>query len=242
MSGPTPIARLRSLVGWFPRRFADPARPRIFQIGFIRCGTDSICVFFRRNGYRAAHWRKGKLAEGMELARLRGEPLLTWVEDYDVYTDMERVTLRRRFRGRILRWLLEELGVDELREPVYAFKYFRLLDRQYPGSKFILNVRDVDNWIASRLRFEAADGRPYRFCVHGEHAHGTEAELADCWRREWNEHTADVRDHFAGRPDDLLVFDVEKDDPGRLADFFARSGHRLDPGLWPWMNRTARVG
>lgn len=232
------FARLRALVGTLPRRFADPVRPRIFQIGFNRCGTDSICVFFRRNGYRAAHWRKGRLAEGMELARLEDRPLLTHVADFDVYTDMERVTLRRRRRGPVVRRLLDRLGAERLETPIYAFKHFRLLDRQYPGSRFILNVRDVDNWIASRLRFEAADGGAYRFCVHGERAHESEAALADCWRREWHEHVGDVRSWFAGRPDDLLVFDVEADPPEKMARFFGRAGHELDPRLWPWKNRT----
>lgn len=232
------VAAIRSLLGRRPRRFADPRRPRVFQIGFNRCGTDSICTFFRRNGHRAAHWRRGRIAEAMELARLEGRPLLTWAADFDVYTDMERVALRRRTAGPVLRHLRRKLGVERLEKPIYAFKHFRLLDRQYPGSRFILNVRDVDRWIASRLRFEAADGGLYRFCVHGEHAHDSEAALTDCWRREWDEHLADVSAYFADRPRDLLVFDVETDLPEKMVRFFERAGYGLDPRLWPWKNRT----
>lgn len=216
---------------------ADPDRPRIFQIGFNRCGTDSLAVFFRRNGYRAAHWNKGRLAEGMELARLEGEPLLRYVGNYDVYTDMERVAHRRVLKGSVLRRLLSILEVDRIERPIYAFKYFRRLDRQYPGSKFILNVREVDRWIDSRMRFEAADGGRYRFCVHGEEAHADRAALAECWRHEWHEHLADVRGYFQGRDDDLLVFHIEEDPVEKLVRFFARADHDLDPDLWPWMNR-----
>ena len=32
-----------------------------------------------------------------------------------------------------------------------AKDYYKLLDIQYPRSKFILNIRDVDNWILSRI-------------------------------------------------------------------------------------------
>lgn len=221
-----------------PFQLRDPLRPRIFQIGFNRCGTDSLCTFFKRNGYRAVHWAKGKLAEGMELARLEGEPLLHYVGRWDVYTDMERVSHRRIFRGRVLRRLLRLEGVAELKRPIHAFRYFRTLDRQYPGSKFILNVRDVDLWIRSRLRFQGADGKPYRFCRHGHRAHRSEEELTDCWRDHWEAHTRDVREYFQGRPGDLLVFHIERDPIDKLVSFFGAAGHPLASRHWPWRNRT----
>lgn len=220
----------------------DPGRPRVFQIGFNRCGTKSIAVFFHRNGYRAAHWQKGVLAAGMEVARRRGEPLLRHVAGFDVYTDMERVAQRRAIPHGLERRLDELQTPDERRRPVYAFKHFRQLDRQYPGSKFVLNVRDVDRWVESRLRFEADDGGDYRFCVHGERAHPDEEALAACWRSEWRRHLRDVRSYFAGRDDDLLVFDIDEDAPTEFARFFEGTRWTVDPGLWPWANRSRPAG
>lgn len=221
--------------------FKDPRRPRIFQIGFNRCGTKTLSTFFRKNGYRAVHWADGKLAEGMELARLEGKPLLHYVGHWDVYTDMERVAHRRWFKGRVLRRLLRRKGTDELETPIYAYRYFRTLDRQYPGSTFILNVRDPDLWVRSRLRFEADDGGDYRFCEHGERAHENQAALVACWKEHWHEHVRDVKEHFEGRPDDLLVFHIEDDPVEKLVAFFERAGHDLDPAHWGWRNRTRPV-
>lgn len=218
--------------------FQDETRPRVFQIGFNRCGTKTIAIFFHRNGYRAAHWQKGKLAAGIELARREGKPLLHYVGGFDVYTDMERVAQRRTIPFRVERELRRRRSAEERERPIYAFKFFRSLDRQYPGSKFILNVRNVDDWIQSRLRFGGDDGRGYRFCVHGERVHRDAEALAACWREEWETQVRDVREHFAGRPDDLLIFDIDEDDPERFGRFFAGTRWELDPSLWPWTNRT----
>lgn len=220
------------------RSAPEPGRPRIFQIGFNRCGTKSLCTFFRHNGYRAVHWKNGKLAEGIELARLRGEPLLRYVGRWDVYTDMERVAHRRFFKGRVLRRLLRHRGRDRLEKPIYAFRYFRDLDRQYPGSKFILNIRGVDRWVESRLRFEADDGGEYRFCRHGDRAHPERASLVACWKEHWRTHLSEVREYFRGRRDDLLVFHIENDPVEKLVRFFERAGHDLDPRHWTRENRT----
>ncbi|HSR42199.1 MAG TPA: sulfotransferase [Longimicrobiales bacterium] len=222
----------------------DRTRPRVFQIGFNRCGTKSLWSFFRRNGYRAAHWKKGKLAEGIELARLQGERLLRHVGDWDVYTDMERVAHRRLIKGRVLRRLLRLKDRNRLEKPIYAFQQFRALDRHYPGSKFILNIRCVDRWVESRLRFEADDGGAYRFCRHGDRAHDDRESLVACWKRHWASHVAEVREYFRGRSDDLLIFHIESDPIEKLVRFFARAGHELDPRHWTRENgtRPAEVG
>lgn len=219
----------------------DPRRPRIFQIGFNRCATKSLSTFFRRNGYRAVHWARGKLAEGIELARLEGRPLLHYVDRWTVYTDMERVAHRRVFRGRLLRRLLRLKGTDALERPIYAFRYFRTLDRQYPGSRFILNLRDVDRWVESRLRFEADDGGDYRFCRHGDRAHADEEALTACWRDHWRSHVRAVKAHFRGRPDDLLCFHIRNDPVEKLVSFMERAGWDVDARRWPWRNRTRPV-
>jgi len=213
---------------------------RIFQIGFNRCGTKSLAEYFLANGLRAAHWRKGKLAYGIELARREGRPLLDYVDGYQVYTDMERVDLgaqlARRFRPRLLRRLEPHLRGEERERPIYAFEYFRELDRQYPGARFILNLRDPDAWLESRWRFR--DGG-YRDCKCGARRHDSKVELFACWRAHWEAHVAAVKAHFADRPSDLLVFDIDRDSIAVLNRFFANLA--LDPTRWLWINRTRAV-
>jgi len=229
-------------VGWFSFG-RSRARPIVFQIGFNRCGTTSIVHFFRQNGYSAVHRRAGRLsragtlAAGMELARRQGKPLLTYAAVHDVYTDMEwrniSGVMSRRFPPRICKRLVASLGPGEQLKPIYAFKYFKLLDEQYPGSKFILNTRNVDKWIASRLRFQ--EGK-YRSCMHGEAFHTDEQELTACWREEWLDHHRDVQEHFGDRPADLLVFDIEQGDPDELVEFFSAYG--VDRRHWKKTNAS----
>jgi hypothetical protein len=219
-----------------PSRAAAP-RPRIFQVGFNRCGTKSLADFFERNGLSSVHWKGGALAAAIELARREGRPLLHYVDDYDVYTDMEMrdvpKVMSRLIKGRILRRLSKKLDPEKDRSPIYAFKYFRQLDDQYPRSKFILNTRDVDRWVASRLRFNNAT---YRSCIHGDNFHDNQSDLTNCWKEEWDAHHADVKAYFEGRPQDLLVFDIEKDGVDRLIGFFEST--RLDARHWSKLNAS----
>jgi hypothetical protein len=110
---------------------------------------------------------------------------------------------------------------------------FKVLDREYPGSKFILTTSaDVESWLQSRRRHVEAnrcnkeyDGPWYEVDEVG-------------WVEEWKAHHAAVLRHFANRPEDLLVFDV-------------RAGHgweRLSPFVgmpepsrrFPWLNSAGR--
>ena len=213
---------------------------RLFQIGFNRCGTMSLEKLFIANGYRAAHWRGGRLAAAIEVARRRGEPLLSRAGDYQVYTDMELrgiTALRKKwFPKRIFRQLVKELEVADVWTPIYAYKYFAQLDEQYPDSKFLLNTRDMTRWLESRFRFKD----DYRACIHGDEAHESATELAACWEADWHAHHAAVRRYFASRPDDLLVFNIEKDPIEALVEFVAPAP--LDPRHWQVHNASGGDG
>ena len=217
---------------------SDTSRPRIFQIGFNRCGTKSFTHFFEQNGLKAVHWRGGALAAGIEVARREGKPLLTYMDDYDVYLDMEKINvaaLAQKWMKKPIFYRLLHLVKDQSeRVPIYAARYFKELDAQYPGSKFILNTRDVDRWAASRLRFNE---QKYRSCRHGDHVHTTEEELVACWKEEWAEHHAEVLDYFKDRPKDLLVFNIEKDTVEKIIAFFEE--RNFDPQHWGRLNQTA---
>ena len=215
----------------------------IFQIGFNRCATSSFTHFFNSNGYQAAHWRAGKIAVGMELARLRDEPLLTYCKEFDVYTDMEKVNLWRlpklKWRYPIFWRYLHEVNYDVAeKSPIYAFKYFKKLDKQYPDSKFIFNTRNVDKWIESRLNLNRNndDRISYRSCRCGDNVHETEKALADCWYEEWHDHCEAVRSYFADKPNKLLTFHIEEDSVNKITDFF--SDISLDEKYWERKNPT----
>ena len=82
---------------------------------------------------------------------------------------------------------------------------YRYLDRRYPDSKFILTVRDPDQWIASACRHFGTQDTPMRAWIYGAgHPVGHE----QTYKRVFTEHNKAVRRHFSNRPDDLLVMNL----------------------------------
>lgn len=99
---------------------------------------------------------------------------------------------------------------------------FRRLDRDFVGSKFILQTRDMDEWIDSRLehirRLPHLRGRPADWVV---------SEAAICsWVRERNRYHSDVMQYFRPRPQDLLVVNYirDPDSAARVCAFLGRPG------------------
>ena len=181
-------------------RYVGTDVPRIFQIGFNRCGTTSLHLFFEQNGLRSIHWGRGSLAAGIEASRIEGKPLLTYVDGFQVYCDMEFMRedhAGKHISRRPFRRLYEALGQDRISKPIYAYTYFAELDRQYPGSRFILNTREVEGWIRSRRSFLDIG---YRFCSHGDGAHESQEGLEGCWRHHWKYHVSSVREYFSDKP------------------------------------------
>lgn len=83
---------------------------------------------------------------------------------------------------------------------------YETLDATFPGSRFILTVRDEQRWLRSMLRYFGAKDTPMRRWIYGLGApRGNEATYLARYRR----HNAEVREYFAER-DDLLVLDLER--------------------------------
>lgn len=159
---------------------------KVFCIGLNKTGTRSLHTALELLGLRSIHWggpvlqtavqRGPEIRAAIERALAEGRPLLEDIEEADAYSDIHALTVN-----------------------------FDVLDRQYPGSRFILTVRDVDEWVASRERHVHANLERQ---ARGEYE-GTFLEVApDAWRAEMIDHEARVRAYFADRPDDLLVLDV----------------------------------
>lgn len=89
--------------------------------------------------------------------------------------------------------------------------FFRELDAAYPGSKFILTVRDPEKWFASiEGHFGANEGEMQAF-VYGRDAAAPAGNKAR-YLETLQAHESAVRAYFASRPHDLLVMDLEAGD------------------------------
>jgi hypothetical protein len=163
---------------------------KIFCIGLSKTGTRSLHDALELLGYRSMHWggpdlatavlRGPQIRAAVERAVQEGRPLLDDIDDADAYSDI--------------------LALSE---------NFDLLDQQYPGSKFILTVRDMEEWLDSRRRHVETNVERR---ANGQYdGNFLEVDLAR-WTAERVRHEARVRAYFAGRPDDLLLMDISAGD------------------------------
>lgn len=89
--------------------------------------------------------------------------------------------------------------------------FYRELDWHYPGSKFILTVRDMDGWLQScRKQFTARQAEQQNEAHNRLFIDLYDTAVFDeaKFRAGYERFVAGVHHHFAGRPQDLLVLDV----------------------------------
>jgi len=186
--------------------------PRIFQIGFNKCGTTSLHRFFLDNGIRSLHWEGGQLAERIASRMSCNEDPVADYRDVVAFTDMIKLTN------------------DVLLEPYKSFQY---LHRWYPDAYFILNTRHVDDWIRSRVQ--------HGFLARYRSVLGLADDPAvrRYWRAEWYVHHGVVLEYFRARSARLLVYDIERDRPDAICRFLEPVA-ALDPSLFSRRNRTQR--
>jgi hypothetical protein len=177
---------------------------RVFGIGLNKTGTTSLHKALLRLGYNALHWGGPAVRQRVLRALSEGRPLLTYLPaDLEAFTDIEDLSHN-----------------------------FDLLDAQYPGSKFILTVRPLDDWLDSRRRHvENNQAKKARGAYSG-----TFLEIdVEGWTAEYRTHRARVERYFADRPDDLMVLDITANPGwGPLCRFL---GMPEPPEPFPWANR-----
>jgi len=166
--------------------------PKVFGIGISRTGTTSLSKALRRLGYDTIH-----------------APL----------------SIIKRMDGRIV---LNEEAVrryEALTDSTVAFMY-KELDAAFPGAQFVLTVRDVEKWLISMRRVRKV--RPIIRLIPKTHQLFSEAfgehylNDEEAMRAAFLRHTDEVRAHFKGR-DNLLVMDFAAGDGwGKLCRFLGR--------------------
>lgn len=141
--------------------------------------------------------------------------------------------------------------------PFSYFKTLEYLDKAYPGSKFILTVRDsADQWYNSITKFHAKkfgkDGRiptaddlqnatyiRKGFMYNTIKSHGTTEE--DPYNKQimcahYEKHNADVIEYFKDRPGDLLIINLS--DPTSYKRFVDFIGVDSPYTNFPYENKT----
>lgn len=161
---------------------------KVFGIGFHKTGTSSLHQALKILGYRAIH----------------GDPRFG-----PPYGDEGRSLIQQLQQGDYQLPTLEQYGA--FTDNPY-FSIWKELDRHYPGSKFILTIRDEADWLRSCVDYYRDKRiRPMRQWMFGENADPSSGEKAQqAWLEAYRRHNADITDHFKHRPDDLLVMNIIK--------------------------------
>tara|TARA_A100001015_G_scaffold156177_1_gene173334 strand:- start:481 stop:1038 length:558 start_codon:yes stop_codon:yes gene_type:complete len=167
---------------------------KIFIIGFNKTGTRTLHNYFSKNLIPSIHWDHGKLAKQIKYNHENGIKILTGYDQYTVFSDME----------------------DYINLNYAHVDYFKEFDKVYPESKFILNIRDVENWIKSRNNH---DKYTENLC---KKLNVTKEVLNQRWREDYYNHKKNVINYFSDKPNKLLIFDIEKDSVQNLNDFFPK--------------------
>ena len=168
---------------------------KVFQIGFPKCGTKSIAKFFSINGIRSISWKKKQ--DSIFYSNLKsGVHLFKGIENYSVFTDSE-----------------------------FIRNEFSLIDQIYPNSKFIYNIRPLNQWLNSRLNGKYAGGiqpidalynKTYReyYSITSDH------QFLELCKYEWLYHKSRIERYFVGKnATKLLIFDIENDSTKKIVDF-----------------------
>lgn len=144
----------------------------------------------------------------------------------------DRSTVRELSRGRVQLSILRECdGITD----ITTIPFYKQLDTEYPGSKFILTVRDMESWLGSieRLLTRESPDEEYERYQHRpevaafkqwlrETVYGSNDFDRDAMAHAYQAHRMDVEKYFEGRKD-LLVLDIVGGDPfSKLCDFLEK--------------------
>jgi len=168
---------------------------KVFCIGLNKSGTTSLHLAFQKLGLKSVHFKDdngNNIKDIIKNNSDNGYKLLNGIEHYDAYSDWNHPSTNILFKD---------------------------LDKQYPNSKFILNTRNLKDWLLSRenhvKRIKNLNELQKKYPKSPWYGIDINA-----WKVEYHEHHNNVFDYFKGRESDLLVFDVTKSDEwNKLCDF-----------------------
>jgi hypothetical protein len=160
---------------------------KIFCVGLNKTGTSSLHEAFKILGLKSVHEYTDSgqnIKDMLHENYLSGSDILKGLEAYDAYTDWDKMP--------------------------YNQVIFKEFVKQYPNSKFILNTRDIDGWLNSRVKHVKRNQL--------EKKNNPDADIkwldidVKAWEEEFKKHHEVVFEHFKNREEEMLVFDITKGD------------------------------
>lgn len=207
-------------------------KPKVFGIGKNKTGTTSLKAAMNELGYSAGNQREAE-------------------------------NLMHYWAKRDFKKLIRYCRTAEFFQDVpFSYPYtFIAMDQAFPGSKFILTIRDnPEQWYDSLVRFHSKKfgkngrlptkkdlqeatyiykGRPWEMKVLQGLTPEDDLYNKEILINEYKWHNKTVKDYFRHRPNDLLVLTVAKEGSYKKLAMFL--GIKTDKTSFPWRNKTSQV-
>jgi|6_EtaG_2_1085325.scaffolds.fasta_scaffold01717_8 hypothetical protein len=174
---------------------------KVFGVGMFKTGTKSLGQALQELGYKTSWWCWYVTPEGYswyptdEEIDMHMRDIVEYVKEFDAFCDAP--------------WM-------------YAYKQ---LDREFPGSKFILTVRDYNDIADSDKRQWLKGGSP-----------SENIPTAEKFISRAQQHEKSVLEYFKDRSDDLLVINICKGEGWeKLAPFLGKE--HAPVGVFPHANK-----
>jgi hypothetical protein len=189
----------KNSVRWWIRRLIFKPKHRVFCIGFQKTGTTSLGLALKYLGYRVESTP----------AILR----YSWLKD--LHQDDGRLEL---FRS------LFTNKYDACEDNPFP-QNFEELYTLFPESKFILTLRDDDDWLRSAQNHFGQNPTPMLDYVYGKFK-TCPIRDAELWKSTYQNHNERVIAFFDSKPEQLLIMRTNEMTIDRLAKFLEVSPSR----------------
>lgn len=187
-------------------------KAKIFCIGLNKTGTRSLHEAFQILGFNSVHYNceKGSIKNIIAANYNSDRELLSGIQQYDAYSDWNNLSTNHLFKE---------------------------LDEQYPGSKFILNTRSLEDWLGSREKH--VKRIPDLKKLQQQYPENIWYNLdKEAWKKDFLQHHKDVLDYFEQRRHDLLVFNITAGDEWKKLCTFLDVPVPARP--FPFKNKAAK--
>ncbi|MFY0617584.1 hypothetical protein [Shimia sp.] len=119
---------------------------------------------------------------------------------------------------------------------VENYKRFPIFARNHPQAKFLMNTRDKENWLRSRVRH--ANGLYLRREMKRRDI--SSSDVISSWADDFDRHLEKVQAFFEAERDRLLIYNIERDNIKSVIDF-VEPEFKLDSRHWLQVRKTDAV-
>jgi len=191
--------------------------PKIFFIGFNKTATTAFHRFFLDNNYKSFHNKNSKKNLALTIRNnLENKlPILHSINDAHCYSDL--------------------MYVDD-NEYIEGHKYFKEIYNEYPNSYYVLQTRNLEDWIKSRI----CHIRPQSLLARTKSAKKMSCtnEVIEFWLEDIQNHIKEVKKFFY-KNNKFLEYNIDNDNVTKLISFL-KHDYILNETKWKKHNVSRR--